>query len=97
MVDAADGERPVAREDRALKGHVVAHLPSERLDEPLANHRGRSLPQERLLLIFGNLNLRIHLQVTLRIDGELREELSAIAVLTAKPVRPGHGLDVRDR
>ena len=51
-VHPADGEGPVAREDGALNGDVLAQLPAEHVEQPAADDRRGALPNEGLLLIF---------------------------------------------
>src|SRR5205823_5425469 len=56
-----------------------------------------SLPDECLLLILRHHDLRIHVEVRLRLDGEGCEEALAVSETAAKPVGPRHGLDARLR
>ena len=96
-VDGADRERPIARENRALQRDILAELPAEFTEQPLADQRARPVLQERLPLIGRNHDLRIHREIRLWVDREVREEALAVAVSPAEPVRPTHVVHARHR
>ena len=88
-VDPADGEGPVAREDGALEGDVLAQPPAEQVEQPAADDRGGALAEEGLLLVLRQDDLGVDLEVRLRVHRELGEEALVVPVLAAEPVGPG--------
>src|SRR5439155_763444 len=89
-VDATNSEGPVTGEDRSLYRDVLPQPPAEDIDQPPANDRRRPLADECLLLIGRKGDLWVHLEIRLRLDGELREEALAVPIAPAEPVRPAH-------
>ena len=65
-VDPADGEGPVAREDGALEGDVLAQPPAEHVQQPAAHDGGGALAEEGLLLVLRQDDLGVDVEVRLR-------------------------------
>ena len=89
-VDGADRERPIARENSALERDILAKLPAEFAEQPLADQRARAVLQKRLPLIGRNHDFGIHREIRFGIHREVREEALAVAVPSTEPVRPTH-------
>ena len=88
-VGAADGEGPVAREDRALERDVLAERQPKRSSSrrpTIAEERSR---RKACFWSSGSDDLGIHVEVRLGVHGELGEEALVVAVLAAEPVGPG--------
>ena len=93
LVDGADRQFQLGREQVAAGMDRLPHLPAETLRHGTPHQRPGTIEQKRLFLLLGNGHVGIDLKQPVRIGGKLRQSDFGplVVVEAAEPHRSDHG------
>src|SRR5262245_58243393 len=92
VVNAADNEIPIARNERAGQLHDVAELPVKTLHQLSAYNASVTFFQILCLLLRRYHKLRIHVEIAF-VDREIGEPVAGILIIGAEPIAQADALD----
>ena len=88
VVDAAQIERPRSGENRAAQRDLIAYLPPVLQGELAADDGALAVREKSLPFLGGEHELRINVEISRRVDRELRKEIALGDVHAPEPIRP---------